>query len=133
MTRRFLLATLPSLALGAVSFDAEMQDSFEKDTWVRIIDAAGDNKQDNGFLVAVRTTLPGLLSALVAVFYETEVMLTAGVGKPTKLYLHEESMAPVVGRDAYGATNKNFAIPRDKIRFIQVTFYKEVARREVGR
>ncbi len=91
----------------------------EKDTFVIFIDDG-----TGGFGVGVRTSIRAS-QALVAVFYE---MTTERYGR---LLLSKQSIAPVAGSNGYGVTRENFAIPREKVKFVRVTFLNEVARREV--
>ena len=114
MTRRlFAIGACSIPVAAAVRWDDEMESG---DVAVRLFDA---DEQRKAFGVGVRAPgSPGTTSALVEVFYDVEV---AGIGK---VLLHQESMAPIAGRDAYGATNQNFTMPRESVRHIRVTLFE---------
>ena len=67
------------------------------------------------FLVGVRTSVVAD-SALVTVFFYEDF---GGI----RVLRSQESLAPIAGPDAYGATRSNFYIPRAAIEFIRVKFY----------
>ncbi|TAL09983.1 MAG: hypothetical protein EPO02_08745 [Nitrospirae bacterium] len=90
----------------------------DRDTSVVLFDAGGGQ-----FGVGVQSSVKAS-HALVQVFYEERAATLT-------LLLHKESIAPVVAEDGYGATNENFNIPREKIKFIRVKLLQEVAAREI--
>jgi hypothetical protein len=117
MTRRlFTLAAIGASAGAAVRFDEEMTNG---DTAIRLIDATED--KGGPFMVGVRTSVKAD-QALVQVFYHVRTLV---FGASRDLLLHKESIAPIAGNEGYGATADNFAIPRDQVQFIRVTFFKE--------
>jgi hypothetical protein len=125
VTRRtFVIAGGLALPAGAaVSFTEEM---VQGDTAIRLIDTT-----QGGFLVGVRTKVK-CDEILVTVFYRTTQDI-GGIG-PTRLFLSEESIAPCVGYDGYGATRKDFRMPRESVEFIRLAFFKETGtKQEFGR
>ncbi len=113
-------AFFSSVGLAACAI-ASGQNSHEiatdgKDTFVVLFeDGVG------GFGVGVRTSVRAD-DSLVEVFYDAETEFG-------KLLLSKRSMAPVAGMLGYGATRDNFTIPRKDVRFINVTFFREVGKR----
>lgn len=102
------------LTASAIGFGQELVSSSD-DTDVRMIEDGNE-----GFMVGVRTRVKAD-RALVTVFYKKTV---PDFGE---LLLSKDSMAPVAGWEAYGATRDNFTIPRDHIQRIEVLFLNDVA------
>jgi hypothetical protein len=128
MTRRtFLIAGAFAIpAVATVSFTDEM---VQGDTAIRIMDG-GNGANFSGFLVGVRTKVK-CTDILVTVFYRTSEQMN---GKLVPLILSQESLAPCAGWNAYGATRRDFTMPRDQVQFIQLVFLQEVGTRtEFGR
>jgi hypothetical protein len=120
MTRRtFSLAVaLASPLAAAISFTDEM---LQGDTAIRTMEG-GNGANFTGFLVGVRTKIK-CSDILVTVFYRTTREIN---GKDVKLLLSEESLAPCAGWDAYGATRRDFTMPKDSVEMIRLTFLNEV-------
>jgi hypothetical protein len=117
---------LGKAAGAAISFTDEM---IEGDTAIRIQDG-GNGANFEGFLVLVRTKVK-CTDIVVTVFYRTTMEIEA---KPTSLLLYQESIAPRAGWDAYGATRRDFTMPKASVERIQLTFLTEVGERaEFGR
>src|SRR6266446_248112 len=89
-----------------------------KDTFIILFDDGV-----GGFGVGVRTSVKAD-NSLVEVFYDAE-------SEFGKLLLSKRSMAPVAGTLGYGATRDTFTIPRKDVRFINVTFFREIGKRSV--
>ena len=123
MTRRiFIVAGAVALpGLAAVSFTDEM---VQGDTAIRIMDG-GNGANFTGFLVGVRTKIK-CTDILVTVFYRRKMLISDGGSEPLSLLLSEESLAPCAGWDAYGATRRDFRMPKDSIELIRLAFLQEV-------
>lgn len=119
MTRRVFCFALASAGgiQGAVNWREEMQNG---DVSIRIFDASEDKAGQFG--IGVRTAIE-CDHSFVEVFYDTSAVIN---GSEVPLLLHEESLGAKPGPDWYGATNQNFAMPRDSVQFIRVTLLKFV-------
>jgi len=118
ITRRELFVAVGAAGLLSAQQSGEIATP-EKDTFVILFE--GDTTESFG--VGVRTSVKADES-LVQVFYEIK---HSQLGT---LLLSKSSIAPVAGTLGYGATRENFTIPRKSIKFIRVTFFDEVAKRE---
>ena len=118
-TRRELAASLVFQA-AAVGQTKVPQTGSSGGTHVILIGTNELHPDRGSFLVGVRTSVVAD-AALVTVFFHEEV---GGI----RVLRSEESLAPIAGPDAYGATRSNFYIPRASIEFIRLKFYQK----EVG-
>lgn len=119
-TRRELAASLLFQAAAFGQTKEVPQTGSSGGTHVIVIGTNELHPDRGSFLVGVRTSVVAD-AALVTVFFHEEV---GGI----RVLRSEESLAPIAGPDAYGATRANFYIPRAAIESIRVKFYQK----EVG-
>ncbi len=84
----------------------------DQDTFLIVIPVS-----PSGFEIGVRTKVKADL-ARITVFYRSGSLL-----------LSEESIAPVVGFNGYGGTNRPFSIANEAIAFIRISFLRTVSER----
>lgn len=122
LSRRALVFLFPLAAFGQVKFDEELKDG---DTSIVLFRTSEANPDE--FAVGVSSSLPHAEWALTEVFYRDRVTVH---GKSVEVVLHKESFGPVTGPYSYGATNQNFTIPKDKLKFVRVRLFEEIGKRE---
>jgi len=121
----FWLAMLMGIMLAADPFRWE----FGKEVTVGDASVILIPDASSGFSVGVRGAGKGADHALVVVFHS---VTTSIHGKPQRLLLSEEHMAPIAGTRGYGATDF-FHLRLEEIEYIRVEFFKETDRAEFGR
>jgi len=123
-TRRQITASLLFQATAVGQTKQVPQTGSSGGTHVILIGTNELHPDKGSFLVGVRTSVVAETALVTVVFYEQ----VGGM----RVLRSEESLAPIAGPDAYGATRANFYIPRAAIEFIRVKFFhKEVGQVDI--